>query len=128
MRYTPHEYQRFGENMIVQRDMLGLFWEMGLGKSVVTLSAILRLKYDLLQVYKVLVIAPKKVAEGTWNGEARKWDHLSPLRVQLVMGTAQQRIKALFTPGGRVRDQPRQCCMAGAILPERLAVRYGGGR
>jgi len=65
---------------------------------VITLSAILRLKYDLLQVCKVLVIAPKKVAEGTWTGEARKWDHLNPLRVQLVMGTAQQRIKALFTP------------------------------
>jgi len=51
--------------MIVAREKIGLLWEMGLGKSVVALSAILRLKYDLLQITKVLVIAPKKVAEGT---------------------------------------------------------------
>jgi hypothetical protein len=98
MRYVPHEYQVDGENRIIAQERIGLLWEMGLGKSAVTLSAIARLKYDFLQVCKVLVIAPKKVAEGTWTGEARKWDHLSILRMQLVMGTAQQRIKALYTP------------------------------
>lgn len=98
MQYNPHAYQQYGENMIVSMDRLGLLWEMGLGKTIVTLSAIARLKYDLLQVSHILVIAPKKVAEGTWNGEARKWDHLNLLRVQLVMGTAQQRIRALYTP------------------------------
>ncbi len=98
MQYKPHAYQQYGENMIIAQNHLGLFWEMGLGKSVVTLSAILRLKYDLLQVFKVLVIAPKKVAESTWSAEASKWDHLKPLRVQVVMGTESQRIRALYQP------------------------------
>lgn len=100
MLYIPHQYQQYGEQAIVnmQEAGLGLFWEMGLGKTIVTLSAVARLKYDLFSVYKVLVIAPKKVAEGTWSGEAGKWDHLRLLRVQPVMGSAQQRIRALYQP------------------------------
>ena len=57
MRYAPHEYQRFGEQAIIEHTHLGLFWEMGLGKTVVTLSAIVRLKYDLLAVRKVLAVS-----------------------------------------------------------------------
>jgi len=98
MMYSPHDYQRFGEQAIISHEKLGLFWEMGLGKTVVTLSAIARLKYDMLDICKVLVIAPKKVAEGTWTAEARRWDHLKILRIQTVIGTAQQRIRALMTP------------------------------
>lgn len=98
MRYVPHDYQRFGEQMIVEHNNLALLWEMGLGKTVVTLSAIARLKYDLLAVRKVLVIAPKKVAEGTWTAEARRWDHLRMLRIQVVMGGQTKRVRALYTP------------------------------
>ncbi len=98
MRYNPHPYQRAGEDLIITMDRLALFWEMGLGKTIVSLSAVARLKYDRFLINKVLIIAPKKVAEGTWNGEAAKWDHLSMLRVQLVLGTEKQRIRALYTP------------------------------
>lgn len=98
MRYAPHEYQRFGEQAIIEHTHLGLFWEMGLGKTVVTLSAIARLKYDLLAVRKVLVIAPKKVAEGTWTQEAKRWEHLRSLRVRAVLGTEKQRVRALLSP------------------------------
>lgn len=95
MRFSPHEYQRYGVGRIIADEKLGLFWDMGLGKSVVTLTAINDLKYNRLAVNKVLVIAPKKVAEATWTAEVAKWDHLKLLRVSKVMGTAQQRIRAL---------------------------------
>ena len=68
----------------------------GLGKTVITLTAIRDLKYDYLKICKVLVIAPKRVAEDTWSREAAKWDHLKHLlRVSKVLGTLNQRIAAL---------------------------------
>ncbi|MDD3110378.1 MAG: SNF2-related protein, partial [Eubacteriales bacterium] len=98
MKYIPHDYQRYCEERIIQEPSIGLFLEMGLGKTVITLSAIQRLKYDLFQVCRCLVIAPKKVAESTWTAEARKWDHLSVLRVQPVLGSVREREAALSTP------------------------------
>ncbi len=71
---------------------------MGLGKTVTTLTAIKELKYNRFQVRKVLVIAPKKVAEGTWIKEKDKWDHTRVLRVSPVLGSATKRIRALNTP------------------------------
>jgi len=69
--------------------------QMGLGKTVATLTAVNRLIYEELEVEKVLVVAPKRVAENTWTTEARKWDHLKHLRIAKVMGTERQRIEAL---------------------------------
>nr|WP_202890734.1 DEAD/DEAH box helicase [Brevibacillus brevis] len=71
---------------------------MGLGKTVITLTAVNDLKYNRFAVGKVLVIAPKKVAEGTWSREADKWDHLKLLRVVPVLGSLQKRVRALNTP------------------------------
>ena len=70
----------------------------GLGKTSITLSAINILKYYRWSVFKALVVAPKKVAEGTWSKEANKWDHLQHLRVATVLGSSTKRIKALNTP------------------------------
>ena len=98
MEFKPHEYQRYGISRIVQDPYIGLFWEMGLGKTVVTLTAINDLKFNRWEVYKVLVIAPKKVAEATWQKEAANWDHLKHLRFSTVTGSAQKRIQALNTP------------------------------
>lgn len=75
-----------------------MIWVEGLGKTVTTLTAIKELKYNRFQVRKVLVIAPKKVAEGTWTKEAAKWDHTKMLRVSPVLGSQTKRIKALNTP------------------------------
>jgi SNF2 family DNA or RNA helicase len=69
----------------------------GLGKTVITLTAVNDLKYNRFAVNKVLVIAPKKVAEATWAKEAAKWDHLKLLRVMTVLGPLNKRIKALNT-------------------------------
>ena len=70
----------------------------GLGKTIITLTAIKELKYNRFAVRKVLVIAPKKVAEGTWTKEKDKWDHTRMLRVSLVLGSQSKRIRALNTP------------------------------
>lgn len=98
MEYIPHKYQEYCTNRIVSDQSIGLFLDMGLGKTVITLTAVNELLYLRFDVNKVLVIAPKKVAETTWSTEAAKWDHLKHLRVAKVIGTVQQRIKALNTP------------------------------
>lgn len=99
MRYTPHSYQEYAYKRIVDDPAVGLFLDMGLGKTVITLTAINELKYNRWEVSRCLVVAPKKVAEATWSQEAKKWDHLQHLRVIPVLGTAKQRITALATPG-----------------------------
>lgn len=98
MIFSPHAYQQHCINQIVQTKKLGLFLDMGLGKTVTTLTAIRELKYNRFQVRKVLVIAPKKVAEGTWTKEKDKWDHTRILRVSPVLGSLTKRIRALNTP------------------------------
>lgn len=99
MLYTPHPYQAYCIDRIITCPALGLFLDMGLGKTVITLTAIADLKYNRFEVSRVLVIAPKKVAEATWSKEASKWDQLKLLRLITVLGTEKQRIRALNTPG-----------------------------
>ena len=91
MQYNPHGYQVTAENRIIDTPKLGLFLDMGLGKTVVTLSAIKRLMFDSFEVKKVLVIAPKRVAEDTWSRECEKWDHLHDLRISKILGNPTQR-------------------------------------
>lgn len=98
MKFTPHEYQKFCIQKILDIKKVGIWQDMGLGKTVTTLTAVKELKYNRFQVCKVLVIAPKKVAEGTWTKEAAKWDHTKMLRVSPVLGSQAKRIRALNTP------------------------------
>lgn len=99
MKFVPHDYQRYCVNRMLTDEALGLLLDLGLGKTVITLTAINDLKYNRFAVSRTLVIAPKKVAEATWGNEAAKWQHLKHMRIITVLGTAQQRIKALNTPG-----------------------------
>lgn len=99
MKYEPQAYQKYCIDRVIQDPAIGLLLEMGLGKTVITLTAVNELKYNRFQVKKVLIIAPKKVAEATWALEAAKWDHLSLLRINTVLGTQKARIRALNTPG-----------------------------
>ena len=94
-QFKPHPYQQDCINAIIERPGVALWLEMGLGKTVVTLTAIGTL-LQLSEVSKVLIIAPKKVAEATWQDEAQKWDHLRGLRISTVLGTAKQRERALL--------------------------------
>lgn len=98
MEFIPHEYQRHCLQRIIDTKKIGLYIDMGLGKTVTTLTAIKELKYERLQVRKILVIAPKKVAESTWSKEKDKWDHTKMLRVSKVLGSTAKRIQALNTP------------------------------
>ncbi|WFR64184.1 DEAD/DEAH box helicase [Paenibacillus amylolyticus] len=98
-KFVPHDYQRYCINRLLTDDALGLFLDLGLGKTVITLTAVNDLKYNRFAVSRTLVIAPKKVAEATWGNEAAKWQHLKHMRIITVLGTVQQRIKALNTPG-----------------------------
>lgn len=98
MNFVPHQYQQYCMNRIVQDPAVGLFLDMGLGKTIITLSAINELKYGRFQVKKVLIIAPKKVAEATWQREAAKWDNVRHLRISTVLGSTSKRIRALHTP------------------------------
>ncbi len=94
-RDNLHQYQKFSVQHIINKPFSALFLEMGLGKTVSTLTAIEELKYDRLEIDKALVIAPKSVARSTWSDEIQKWEHLKHLRISLVLGTEKQRKKAL---------------------------------
>lgn len=98
MNFVPHDYQKYCIDRIISDSSLGLFLDMGLGKTVITLTAVNELIYNRFEVGKVLVIAPKKVAETTWTNEAQKWEHLHNLRISRVIGTLAQRVRALNTP------------------------------
>lgn len=96
--FTPYPHQKAGIDWIIDHHACALFWGMGTGKTVTTLTAIDRLLYDYLENGPVLVIAPKRVAENTWSKEASKWEHLRHLRVVKIMGSAKQRMDALTGP------------------------------
>ena len=98
VRFKPHAYQEYCIRRIIGTKKIGLFLDMGLGKTVTTLTAIRELKYNRFEVRKVLIIAPKKVAEGTWTREKDKWEHTKILRVSRVLGSQAKRIRALNTP------------------------------
>jgi SNF2 family DNA or RNA helicase len=93
--FIPHSYQEYCIDRICTDPAIGLFLDMGLGKTAITLSAIKRLKYEMWCVKKVLIVAPKKVAESTWSKEASKWKDLNCLRLVHVLGSAAQRAAAL---------------------------------
>lgn len=95
MRYKPHNYQRLATEFIISRDEAAIFLGMGLGKSVIALSAIWQLLLDYFLVTRVLVIAPLRVARDTWPQEAAKWDHLEGLSLAVAVGSKAERLDAL---------------------------------
>ena len=98
MKYYPHDYQTYATNFILENSIAAIFLEMGLGKSVITLTAILDLCLDSFEVGKVLVIAPLRVARDTWPAEINKWEHLKDLDLAVAIGTEKERLSALKTP------------------------------
>lgn len=95
MEYRPYEYQRFTKQFILDHLAAGIFLDMGMGKTVTTLTAIEELMHDYFAVNHVLVIAPLQPAQETWPAEIEKWDHLSDLRYSLVLGSQNARMEAL---------------------------------
>lgn len=95
MEYQPHDYQAYATQFIIDHPEAAVFLQMGLGKSVITLTAIRELVLNLFDVRRVLVIAPLRVARDTWPAELRKWDHLSGLTYSVAVGDEQTRTAAL---------------------------------
>ena len=95
MIYQPERHQRLAEEFCMAHRRCGLFLQMGLGKTVVTLTVLENMMHDEFSISKALVIAPLNVARDTWTREAAKWDHLSDLRVVRVLGPEKDRIAAL---------------------------------
>ena len=97
MQFSAHDYQRFAIDYILTHPVTAAILDMGLGKTVITLSAIDDLLYDFFLIRKVLVVAPLRVARNTWPEEIDKWDHLSFIRYSVVLGTPAERLAALRT-------------------------------
>ncbi|AWA43117.1 DEAD/DEAH box helicase [Trueperella pyogenes] len=95
MHYQPHNYQHQATSFIETHPQAAILLGMGLGKTVITLTAIWNLLLDSFQVRRVLIIAPLRVARDTWPTEAQKWDHLEGLTMAVATGTKQDRIDAL---------------------------------
>ena len=98
MIFNPYPYQAYCIDYLIHNQAVGLFLEPGLGKTVITLTALHDLRYNRWEVAKPLIIAPKKVAEATWTEEVKKWEHLKKIRIVPVLGSTRQRLKALATP------------------------------
>jgi len=128
MKYSDlHDYQLTSIDHILDNTHCALFLEMGLGKTVSTLTAVNKLMFEELDIDSVLVVAPKRVAESVWEAEIDKWEHLSHLKVAKIIGTDKQRRKALsekahiYTIG---RDNIAWLCgqYGGSMLPFDMLV------
>ena len=93
--YTPHDYQRFATDFIMDHPISAVILFLGAGKTVITLTAIEQLMYDRFEVEKVLIIAPLRVAKVTWKDEIQKWKHLQHLSFAVAVGTEKERKLAL---------------------------------
>lgn len=100
MKYNPHDYQKYATNFVMEHPVAAIFLDCGMGKSVITLTAIYELLYNSFEVRKVLVIAPLRVARDTWPAEIEKWDHLKGLTYSVVIGTEPERKDALRKSAG----------------------------
>ena len=95
MKFIPHDYQRYCIDYIKSHPVSALFLDCGLGKTVITLSAIRDLMLDEMKVSSVLVIAPLRPARDTWSAELKKWDHLKDLDISVIIGDKKTRISAI---------------------------------
>ncbi len=122
-----HNYQNFSVDHVVNNSFSALLLDMGLGKTVSTLTAANKLIFEDLEVDKILVIAPKRVAEHVWSAEIQKWDHLKHLEISCVVGTAKQRHSALKADADIYiigRDNTAWLCglYGGSMLPFDMLV------
>ena len=97
LNYIPHNYQTYATEFIESHPISAIFFSMGLGKTIITLTAIFDLMFDYFDVGKVLVIAPLRVCTNVWRQEVEKWPHLQMLRISVAVGSEHERLAALRT-------------------------------
>lgn len=66
MKYNPHNYQEYATDFIINNPIAAILLDMGMGKTSIVLTAIMRLMYDRFEVNRVLIIGPLRVARTTW--------------------------------------------------------------
>ena len=95
MKFIPHDYQQYAIDFIASHKTAAVLLDMGLGKTVITLTALNDLLFDRFEISRILVIAPLRVARNTWPQEIGKWEHLKHLRYAVAVGTEKERREAL---------------------------------
>ena len=95
MKFIPHDYQQYAIDFIESHKTSAVLLDMGLGKTVITLTALNNLLFDCFEISRVLVIAPLRVARNTWPQEIGKWEHLNHIRYSVAIGTEKERFEAL---------------------------------
>lgn len=98
MKYIPHKYQEYATDFIVNNEISAILLSMGLGKSIITLTAIDELMLNRFDVSKILIIGPIRVVTSTWPNEIKKWEHLKHLNYSVVVGSEKERLSALNKP------------------------------
>ena len=96
MNFSPHEYQAYAIDYIETHPVAAVLLDMGLGKTVISLTAIADLLFDSFEAHRILVVAPLRVARDTWPEEIEKWEHLQHLTYSVVVGTPKERRAALM--------------------------------
>lgn len=97
MKYKPHDYQKYAIDFIESHPQAAILLGCGLGKTSITLTALNDLMFDSFEVRKPLIIAPIRVCRNSWPAELAKWDHLNGMTYSLVLGSREERLKALNT-------------------------------
>ena len=95
MKFIPHDYQQYAIDFIESHPTAAVLLDMGLGKTVITLTALNNLLFDRFEISRILVIAPLRVARNTWPQEIGKWEHLNHIRYSVAVGTEKERRDAL---------------------------------
>lgn len=96
MNFSPHDYQAYAIDYIKTHPAAAVLLDMGLGKTVISLTAIADLLFDSFEAHRILVVAPLRVARDTWPAEIEKWEHLQHLTYSVVVGTPKERRAALM--------------------------------
>lgn len=97
MNFSPHNYQSYAINYIETHPIAAVLLDMGLGKTVISLTAIADLLFDSFEAHRILVVAPLRVARDTWPAEIAKWEHLQHLTFAVCVGTPKERRAALMS-------------------------------
>ena len=96
MNFEPHDYQAYAIDYIETHPVAAVLLDMGLGKTVISLTAIADLLFDNFDAHRVLVVAPLRVARDTWPAEIEKWAHLQDLTYTVAVGSTRERKAALM--------------------------------
>ena len=97
MNFSPHNYQAYAIDYIETHPVAAVLLDMGLGKTVISLTAIADLLFDSFEAHRILVVAPLRVARDTWPAEIAKWEHLQRLTYAVCVGTPKERRTALIS-------------------------------